>query len=168
MPAFQWTFQGIAFDPVANSQLTFDSALLRACLDRGKPVLAICYGMQLLALSAGGSLYYDIPTDLPEADVHQLAQSGRHAVRIEANSRLADALGATPISVNSLHHQGVATPGHDMRVCARAEDGLIEAIERDGPPFCVGVQWHPEKLDGSNSLFRAFTLACVSTQDTEY
>jgi putative glutamine amidotransferase len=49
-----------------------------------------------------------------------------------------------------------------MRVCARAEDGLIEAIERDGSQFCIGVQWHPEKLSGSHcrGLFGAFVVAC--------
>jgi putative glutamine amidotransferase len=160
---------GVEFDPVAESQLRFDSALLSAAGERGKPVLAICYGMQLLALSAGGSLHYDIPTDLPEADVHQLGPlDGRHPVTIEPDSRLADALGVDSISVNSLHHQGVAEPGDEMRVCARAADGLIEAIERAGPRFCVGVQWHPEKLDSSDALFRAFVAACGPAQDTEY
>lgn len=160
---------GVEFDPVPESQRSFDSALLRAAVERGTPVLAICYGMQLLALSAGGSLHYDIPTDLPEADAHQLPHlDDRHPVRVEAHSRLASALGAVAISVNSLHHQGVATPGIEMRVCARADDGLIEAIEREGPQFCVGVQWHPEKLDGSDALFSGFVAACVSTPDTEY
>lgn len=160
---------GVEFDPVPQSQLNFDSALLGSAIKRGTPVLAICYGMQLLALSAGGSLHYDIATDLPSADTHQLTDStGRHPVRIEANSRLAGALGEAPIWVNSLHHQGVATPGAEMRVCARAEDGLIEAIEREGSHFCVGVQWHPEKLDGSDALFRAFVIACTPAQDTEY
>ena len=97
---------GVEFDPVPESQLRFDSALLAAAVERGTPVLAICYGMQLLALSAGGSLHYDIPTDLPEAGVHRIADSGgRHPVEIEPNSRLARALGAGPICVNSLHHQ---------------------------------------------------------------
>lgn len=160
---------GVVFDPVPESQLSFDSALLSAAIERGTPVLAICYGMQLLALSAGGNLHYDIPTDLPEAGVHRLAQTdGRHLVRIEPNSRLASALGEDPICVNSLHHQGVAAPGAEMRVCARAEDGLIEAIEREGPHFCVGVQWHPEKLDDSEALFRAFVAACTPTQKKEY
>jgi putative glutamine amidotransferase len=159
----------VDFDPVPEPQLHFDSALLRAAVERRTPVLGICYGMQLLAISAGGSLHYDIPTDLPDADVHQLPHPGeRHRIRIEPNSRLASALGASPIRVNSLHHQGVATPGAGMRVCARADDGLIEAIEGVGSQFCVGVQWHPEKLGGSEQLFRAFVAACAPTQDTEY
>lgn len=159
----------VTFDPVPASQLEFDSALLAKAIERETPVLAICYGMQLLALSAGGSLHYDIPTDLPEAGVHQLAlPEGRHPLRIEPDSRLAAALGTDPICVNSLHHQSVATPGAGMRVSARADDGVIEAIERDGAHFCVGVQWHPEKLDDSHRLFRAFVAACARAQDTEY
>jgi len=159
----------VEFDPVPESQLNFDSELLCAAIERGTPVLAICYGMQLLALSAGGSLHYDIPTDFPSARTHQFADlDGRHPIRVEPDSRLAGALGAGPISVNSLPHQGVATPGDEMRVCARADDGLIEAIEREGPYFCLGVQWHPEQLDGSDALFLAFVAACTSTQDREY
>jgi putative glutamine amidotransferase len=63
--------------------------------------------------------------------------------------------------VNSLHHQCVETPGAGMRVCARSPDGLTEAIESDGPGFLVGVQWHPEKLEGEArlALFRALARA---------
>jgi len=160
---------GVAFDLAPEQQLDFDRRLLADALQRSVPVLGICYGMQLLALSAGGSLHYDIPTDLPSARMHQFADlEGRHPVGVEPDSRLAKALGAASISVNSLHHQAVATPGADMRVCARADDGLIEAIEREGPYFCLGVQWHPEQLDGSDALFLAFVAACTSTQDREY
>jgi putative glutamine amidotransferase len=63
--------------------------------------------------------------------------------------------------VNSLHHQGVADPGV-LRVAARAEDGVIEAVEGEGARFCVGVQWHPEKMEGPHRdrLFAAFVDAC--------
>jgi putative glutamine amidotransferase len=123
----------VEFDIAPDGQRNFDRRLLSDAMERQLPVLAICYGMQLLATTLGGTLHYDIQTDLPE-----------------------------PPPVNSLHHQGVESPGAGMRVCARAEDGLIEAIERDGAQFCVGVQWHPEKLSGPhrNGLFGAFVAAC--------
>jgi gamma-glutamyl-gamma-aminobutyrate hydrolase PuuD len=154
--------QGARFDPAPAEQIAFDRRLLAAALARGLPVLAICYGMQLLALHHGGSLHYHIPTDVPEAGPHRLPEpDGRHVVRIAPGSRLAAALGDAEHEVNSLHHQGVAEPGVGLRACAHSEDGLIEAIERVEPPFCVGVQWHPEKLQGAHRerLFAAFVAA---------
>ena len=153
---------GVRFDPVPAAQAAFDRRLLAAALARGLPVLAICYGMQLLALHHGGSLHYHIPSDVPEAGPHRLPEpDGRHIVRIVPGSRLATALGVAEDMVNSLHHQGVAEPGAGLRACARSKDGLIEAIERAEPPFCVGVQWHPEKMRGPHRerLFRAFVAA---------
>jgi len=159
---------GVAFEPVPARQLEFDSALLDQAIASGTPVLGICYGMQLLAVSAGGSLHYDLATDLPEAGVHQLPRTGDgHPVEIEPGSRLARAVGDGPIHVNSLHHQGVAMPGREMLVSARAHDGVIEAIESAGSHFCLGVQWHPEKLEDSEALFRSFVAACAAAPDKE-
>jgi putative glutamine amidotransferase len=153
----------VEFDIAPEDQRKFDRRLLSEALEARLPVLAICYGMQLLAATQGGALHYDIPTDLPEAQPHRLPEGdGRHGLRVVAGTRLAEALGPEPPPVNSLHHQGIASPGDGMRVCARAEDGLIEAIEHDGPQFCVGVQWHPEKMSGLHcrALFGAFLAAC--------
>ena len=152
----------VAFDPVAPAQLDFDTRLLRAALARGLPLLGICYGMQLLALERGGSLLYDIPSDAPQAGPHQLPGAGdRHGLLVEPGSRLAALLGDAPATVNSRHHQAVREPGAGLRVAARAPDGLIEAIE-GGDGFCIGVQWHPEGLDGAHRerLFGAFVEAC--------
>jgi len=154
--------EDVRFDPVPAAQVAFDRRLLAAALARGLPVLAICYGMQLLALHHGGSLHYHIPTDVAEAGPHRLpGPDGRHRVRIAPGSRLAAALGHTEDAVNSFHHQGVAEPGAGLCACAHSEDGLIEAIERAEPPFCVGVQWHPEKMQGPHreQLFGAFVAA---------
>ena len=72
-------------------------------------------------------------------------------------------MGAERCAVNSRHHQGVAEPGAGLRVCARAEDGIVEAIESAaGGGFLIGVQWHPEDLpaDHRERLFGAFAAAC--------
>ena len=153
----------VKFDAAPPRQLEFDRSLLRNALDRDLPLLAICYGMQLLALHHGGSLHYDVAIDVPGAGPHQLADpEGRHALRVAPGTRLADVLGASPGPVNSRHHQAVASPGEGLRVCARAEDGLIEAIEGESSRFCIGVQWHPESLPNAHRdrLFGAFAAAC--------
>jgi putative glutamine amidotransferase len=154
---------GVRFQSVSKAQLEFDGRLLAGALARRLPLLAICYGMQLLALEGGGRLHYDLATDLPGAGEHRLDEAtGRHGLRLEAGTRLARLLGADPGPVNSLHHQAVSDPGRRLRVAARSEDGLIEALERPGEGFCIGVQWHPEKLEGPHRerLFGAFVEAC--------
>jgi putative glutamine amidotransferase len=155
---------GVVLELVAESQLDFDTRLLEAALTRELPVLAICYGMQLLSLLCGGSLHHHLPSERPDGGCHRLPErDGRHALVIAPGSRLAQALGDAPPSVNSLHQQGVSDAGR-LAVSARAEDGLIEAVEDPAAPFCLGVQWHPEKLEGPQRerLFAAFTAACGS------
>lgn len=150
------------FDPTPSSQIRFDSALLSRALERGLPVLGICYGMQLMAVHHGGTLHHHLPVDRQDADDHKLPEaSGRHALEVEPGSRLASILGASPAPVNSLHHQAVATVGDALRVGARSPDGVIEALELPGDAFGVGVQWHPEKLEGEGRLvlFRALVRA---------
>jgi putative glutamine amidotransferase len=142
-------------------QVAFDRGLLEGAHERGLPVLAICYGAQLLVLREGGALYHHLPTDLPHADAHQLDEQGRHGLVIEPGTRLAAILGDTREPVNSQHHQGIADAGPSLRVCARAPDDLIEAVEAVDRSFRIGVQWHPEKLTGSHrdGLFGAFVRA---------
>ena len=152
----------VRFEAVPAAQLGFDRALVAAALARGVPLLGICYGMQLLALELGGALHYDIATDLPAAGPHQLGHGdARHGVALEPGSRIAAAFGAAKGRVGSRHHQAVSEPGPELRVTARADDGVVEAVERPGGGFCVGVQWHPESQDdpASDALFRAFIAA---------
>ncbi|MCH2170354.1 gamma-glutamyl-gamma-aminobutyrate hydrolase family protein [Myxococcota bacterium] len=158
----------VVFELAPGNQLDFDRRLLRAALRRGLPTLAICYGMQVLALELGGALHYHLPVDVPHASPHQLHESqGRHGLEVVPDSRLKALLGSGPGLVNSLHHQGVADPGARLQVSARAPDGVIEAIELPESPFCLGVQWHPEKLEGENGapLFRALVAAASGAND---
>jgi putative glutamine amidotransferase len=152
----------VRFDAVPPRQLAFDTALVENARARRLPVLGICYGMQLLALERGGRLIYDVPSDLPEAGPHRLEGAARHGLVLERGSRLAGLLGDAADAVNSAHHQGVAEVGRGQRVSARADDGLIEALEGDGEGFCIGVQWHPERMPGLHCerLFAGFVEAC--------
>lgn len=164
-------------DLVPAEQLAFDRMLFEAARAAGRPVLGICYGMQLMALAGGGEIDAHLPTQRPDAAPHRLAPEARHAIAIVAGSRLAAIAAAERAAVNSLHHQGVRRPGRGQRVVARSADGLIEAIEADpgdtvpatpgtghrgdATRFELGVQWHPEKQrdDFSERLFRAFVEA---------
>jgi len=159
----------VHFEVVPPRQLAFDQALLAGALARHLPVLGICYGMQLLALQQGGKLIFDIPSDVPLSGPHLLPESdgghgsdGRHGLALEPDSRLAALLGDAAGPVNSHHHQGVAEAGRGQRVCARADDGLIEAIESESGAFCIGVQWHPERMPAAHRerLFGGFVAAC--------
>jgi len=154
----------VSFDVVPPRQLRFDRALLAAALERDRPVLGICYGMQMLAIQCGGALHFDLSTDVPDAGEHRLADPrARHEIRVEAASRLRGVLGAEQVPVNSRHHQAVADPG-SAHVTARSADGIVEAVELPGARFALGVQWHPESLDAAHRepLFAAFVRACES------
>jgi len=137
-----------------------DAVEFDPALERRLPLLGICYGMQLLALHSGGSLHYDLPTDVPQASPHRLGAGGRHGLEVQPGSRLAQILDGACASVNSRHHQAVADPGQ-ARASARAPDGVIEAIELD-QGFALGVQWHPEDMQDASRerLFGAFVAAC--------
>jgi putative glutamine amidotransferase len=155
----------LRLDLVPEEQLRFDSALTRAAIQANRPVLGICYGMQLLARLRGGRLDIDLESQHPEAGNHQLTSIElRHPIEIEPDSRLARILGTTACHVNSLHHQAVREVGAEHRVVARSPDTVIEAIEGTAGDdrFELGVQWHPEKLDApeSHQLFRHFVAAC--------
>ena len=138
----------------------FDIRLARAALGRRIPVLAICMGMQLVNVAAGGTLLQDIESESPGCLKHrQLEKVGEvHEVSISADSHLARIVGEEPLGVNSTHHQAIDAPAPGFRVCARAPDGVIEAIEQPAAPLVLGVQWHPERMlqhARHRSLFRA-------------
>ena len=129
---------------------TTDIALLRHCFGEGKPVLAICYGVQILNVYLGGSLIQDIASEVRTAIPHRWEHGQPepfHGVTVETASRLALASGKLEKRVNSSHHQSIREPGRGLQVTARASDGVIEAVEWTGDSSWVtGVQWHPERM----------------------
>lgn len=134
----------------------------QAWLERDLPVLAICGGMQNLAVAAGGTIHQH----LPELGDHVLdharsADGPRHAVEATPGSCLAGLLG-TSFEANSVHHQGIDRLGAGMTAVAHAPDGVVEAWEMPERRFAVGVQWHPERMPDDErqaGLFRALVAA---------
>jgi putative glutamine amidotransferase len=137
-----------------------DDGLLDHAFVTGKPVLAICYGAQLLNVHQHGTLVQDVPSEVPGARDHDGGggmEESVHPVRIESE-RLAQLAGRLSVRVNSSHHQAVRSVGQGLRVAARAPDGIVEAVEwTGGPGWVIGVQWHPERMPGdpfAEALFR--------------
>ncbi len=138
-------------------------------LRRQLPILAICRGIQVLNVAAGGSLWQDIESQVPGAQKHDQYPDNRedhlaHSVDIEPGSRLAAICRQTRLDVNSLHHQAIDRIGQGLSVVARSGDGIVEAVEGKGDAWVVGVQWHPEWLiagsEAMRMLFGAFRDAC--------
>ena len=124
----------------------FEIALFQSARKRGLPILGICRGIQLIAVAAGGTLHQHLP-DVPGTHQHEQRDPGGdpiHVVRLTARSVLMDVFGSDSVMVNSYHHQAVDAVPDGLRVTARTDDGVIEALEADAGSFVLAVEWHPE------------------------
>ena len=141
-----------------------EAALIQEAKARGKPVLAICRGIQILNVALGGTLVQDIQSQCDtkiEHDDDAPRNSRSHEVSIEPGSLIARAVGTEHLTVNSFHHQSVKRVADGMRVTARSPDGIIEGLESTDDWWVMGVQWHPEEMTDSpepwdRGLFKAF------------
>jgi putative glutamine amidotransferase len=148
-----------------------DELLLQDAYNVRKPILGICYGMQMLNVYQTGTLVQDIPEQVKSPINHSAGRTvpKAHSVQVETKSRLAGILGPYldkdgELVVNSSHHQAAAEVGTALRVVARCpDDQVIEAVEGVDPEhFVVGVQWHPERTleePASLEIFRRFIRA---------
>ena len=134
---------------------TYELALREGALARDLPLLAICRGAQVLNVAAGGTLIQDIPSACPGAIRHRvdMPRNGvAHDVAVAPGTWLADAARQPPVGGLPRRRQQPApsvrqaTSRPAFVVSATAPDGVVEAIEKPGAPFCVGVQWHPENF----------------------
>lgn len=146
-------------------------ALAQWVLAEELPLLAICRGVQVLNVAAGGTLVQDIPTQVPNALTHSTVagrpkSSVAHTVEVEAGSHLATLVGDGQLGVNSAHHQAVKDVGADLLVTARAPDGIIEGLELPDHPFCIGVQWHPEAMVENHPVMRRLFEGLVKAAGT--
>jgi putative glutamine amidotransferase len=135
--------------------------------------LAICRGLQVLNVAAGGTLIQDIASEMnqglghqvdtpPFAIAHEVWVTPGSALSRVMEDQLAD---GDVLQVNSRHHQAVARTASGFNVAATAPDGVVEAIERPNARFCIAVQWHPEnfwRTGEFRSLFEEFVKAAES------
>ncbi|MBN9391030.1 MAG: gamma-glutamyl-gamma-aminobutyrate hydrolase family protein [Chloroflexi bacterium] len=163
---------GTEMDDVSEARDTTEVQLARWAFSDDLPVLGICRGQQLVNVAAGGTLYQDIPSDLPDNGVDHRGSTYTndrglytHRVDIEPSCGLAGIFGETEFLVNSLHHQGVKQVGEGLKVVGTAPDGMVEALEGPGHRWLYTVQWHPEELwrkqSAASNLFKGFVEAAA-------
>ena len=165
--------QGTKWDGVSQDRDEAELLLIQTAYSLAMPVLGICRGIQALAVASDGTLVQDIPKRYPSSPIQHFQalprQEVTHVVNIEQSSRLAEILGAHKVRVNSFHHQAVNMVPPHWIVSARAEDGLIEGMERPDYSYAIGVQWHPEDLVNGHhearQLFNSFVHAARSYQE---
>jgi len=162
---------GAGLNLASDRRVRFEMKLFRAAAAAKKPVLAVCYGAQLVNVALGGSLFQDIGRQVPRALQHGPSRSGErvlHPVSVFEGTTLSRILGNGArtgdriIRVRSAHHQSIKNPGRGLRLAAVSSDGVYEALESRGRTFLVAVQWHPEKTPAdaaSRKLFGALVAA---------
>lgn len=153
-------------DAISDLRDFTDRCVLANALERNLPILGICRGLQFINVYFGGTLYQDIPKDVPGAMDHRSSTAAKdlehhaHNIKIEPDSKLHDIIKVDNIDTNSHHHQSVKNLGEGLRITARASDGVVEAIETDDDRFIICIQAHPESLGHTipewKRLFDAF------------
>ena len=142
-----------------TEQDAFDLAVARWCVESGRPLLAICRGMQVVNVAMGGTLVQDMPT-------HH-----RHVVSdltLRPGTAVRDVLGQDRVKISCYHHQAVDRIGRGLRVTASSEDEVIEAVELSEPSegWFLAVQWHPEDTAATDPAQQAIFAALVAAART--
>jgi len=141
-------------DPSRPDRDAWELALFRGAEKRRMPVLAICRGLQLVNVARGGTLHQHLPEAIG-TDRHRIGGGvfATNTVEVEAGTALASLVGDGALEVHSYHHQGVDQLGEGLRVTARDDSDLVQAVESTGDGYVVGVQWHPEQNVEDRRLF---------------
>jgi putative glutamine amidotransferase len=174
-PAIYGEPRHATFDAAESGRDEYEMALARAAVAKGIPFLAICRGMQVLNVAMGGTLFQDIPSQVTGALEHSVPQPRvqiAHEVWVSTGSKLSTLLAdhmedGETCHVNSRHHQAVKDVADGFEVTATSPDGVIEAMEKTGAPFCVAVQWHPEnfwRTGEFRELFEGLVKAASATK----
>ena len=167
----------VAVTPDGGERDYRELLLIDEVFRQAKPLLGICRGHQVLNVALGGTLWADIPSQVPRALGHKRPDKRSeivHEVQLTPGSLLAKIAGGQKLSVNSTHHQAVARVAAPLRVVAASSDGIVEGLElKPGGacwlPWLLSVQFHPERLAARfpehQAIFREFTRACAQNRD---
>ncbi|MFO0933639.1 MAG: gamma-glutamyl-gamma-aminobutyrate hydrolase family protein [Planctomycetota bacterium] len=142
--------------PVDVERDRFEIALTRAAAARDVPTLGVCRGLQVMNVALGGTLLQHLPAEVPDVLVHGGRYDVCHDLAVVPGSRLARVLGVARTEVNSHHHQAVAMAAPSLVVTGTSSDGVVEAAEDASRRLFLGVQWHPERMEGADSTRRLF------------
>lgn len=143
---------------------TYDFKLLKYALEMKKPILGICRGEQVINVFGGGSLYQDlslIDGCYIKHNQGHLSNVSTHTAIIKEGTKLYKILGEKEIYVNSFHHLAANKIANGYIVSALSKDGVIEAIEKEGEDFVIGVQWHPEMMTRDYPIMQKLFQALV-------
>ncbi len=143
----------------------YEFAVFPRIFNTGKPIFAICRGMQIINCALGGRLYQDLASENPTDITHRVGKvkyGNYHTASFAQGSYLYGVLGGESFTVNSYHHQAIRTLGEGLAVMAYAPDGTVEAIYHTGERILWGFQWHPERIDTPVSMHicASFISAC--------
>lgn len=172
-PSFYGEETGPRTGPCDPELDRFQLALTEAALALDLPLLAICRGIQVLNVALGGTLIQDLPSLGDAVLPHRQPESGdvgTQEVTFEPDSRLAGLAGGETAMVNTFHHQAIAVPAETLRPVAHSRDGVIEAVEKPGSRFTVGVQWHAELMPDdplTKALFGALAGAASGRDERD-
>ncbi|NSX53995.1 gamma-glutamyl-gamma-aminobutyrate hydrolase family protein [Parasulfitobacter algicola] len=142
--------------------------VIKQAFDCNIPILGVCRGSQMLNIALGGTLHQDAYGVFSSRRYKTILP--RKTVTVSDETRLSQIAGNDPMKVNALHSQAVDTLGDGLRVAARDEGGMIQAIERITDPFALGVQWHPEHIfyaRRQRRIFKALVAAATALMENE-
>ena len=134
---------------------TLELKIFDFAMEHKIPLIGVCRGMQMMNVATGGTLYGNIPTEIGTTVFHRNNGEVNHKIVLVDTCSLIFPLSTDTIMVNSWHHQGLKILPNNLRVIARAFDGLTEAVimDKSNHPFMIAVQFHPERLDEDNIIF---------------
>ena len=147
-------------DPARADRDEWEIALVHAAMAAGRPILAVCRGLQVLNVALGGTIVQHLP-DVVGNHSHrgEIGSFSRHGIRVADGSELEEVYGRR-VDVPTHHHQAVDRLAEQLTATAWAADGTIEAVTCEGELWINGVQWHPE-VEGGRGLFDVFVGSCI-------